>query len=624
MATPLFSVGGLASGLDTNSMITQLMSVERAPVTALQQRKADYQARSDAWQSIRTRLSSLRTSIDAIKTTTDVAKLSTVTSSNPDAVSVTTTDASATAATSVSFKVEALATRHQLATTGTFSALDSTVGAGTFTFTVNGVAHDVETTDSTTLSDFVAQVNALGAGVKANAVGVGSSSYRLLLSADKTGADAAFTASGTQSSLSAFGLVEQGTNSRIVIGSGAGAITLERPTNTVTDLVAGATITLKATTTSAVSVDASPDVDAAIKAVQSLVSELNKTISAVDSLTSYNAGTKKAGTLQGEQAAWQIATDLRSQVSALSATVGGASAPTIGISISRTGTFTVDEEKLRAAFESDFKGTAAVLSRSATSADSRLQFVRSTDDTAAGTYAVAITSAATRPGVVGTAYMPPPTDDALVVTQDGRTVNIVVNAGSDLQSALSQINAALAASGVATIRATNNGGAIQLQDSRYGSKIAFTVAGGSLGLAGSFTGNDVVGTIGGKAATGLGQSLTSTTGAAKGLQVRVTASPSEVADAGGTLSLGSSVYQEGVAGRLSRYLATAEGLTGTITTATDRWASQIKLIDSQIADYNVRLDQREITLRRQLTAMESSMSQLSQQGSWLSQQLASL
>jgi flagellar hook-associated protein 2 len=623
VATPLFSVGGLASGLDTNAMITQLMQVERAPVTALQQRKADYQARSDAWQSIRTRLSSLRTSIDAIKTTADVAKLSTVTSSNPDAVSVATTDSSGGSATSVSFKVEALATRHQTAATATFAGLDSTVGAGTFTITVGGVEHDVETTASTTLSELVAKVNALGVDVKANAVSAGST-YRLLLSADKTGADAVFTTSGDQPSLSAFGLVEQGVNSRIVIGSGAGAITLERQTNTISDLVSGASITLKATTTSAVSVDASPDVEAAVKAVQTLVGELNKTITAIDGLTSYNATTKKGGALQGEQAAWQIAMDLRSQVSALSGAVGGASAPTIGISISRTGTFTVDEAKLRKAFETDFQGTAEVLSRSASSSDSRLQFLRANDDTVAGTYAVEITAAATRPGVVGAAYMPPGTDDAFVVTQDGRTVNIVVSAGSDLQSALSQINAALAAAGVATIRATDSGGAIQLQDSRYGSQVGFTVTGGSLGLAGSYVGSNVAGTIDGKAATGLGQSLTAATGSAKGLQFRVTASPADVATAGGTLSLGSSTFQEGVAGRLSRYLATAEGLTGTVTTATDRWASQIKLIDSQIAAYDVRLDQREITLRRQLTAMESSMSRLSQQGSWLTQQLANL
>jgi flagellar hook-associated protein 2 len=605
-------------------MITQLMNVERAPVTALQQRKADYQARSDAWQSIRTRLSSLRTSIDALRNAADLDKFSKPTSSNPDAVSIAVAGSSGASAASVSFKVDALAARHQVAATGTFSGLDTLVGAGTFTLTTGGVPHTIETTAATTLADFVNAVNGLGAGVKANAVAVGSSGYRLLISADKTGADAAFTVSGTQATLGGFDVVEQGANSRIVIGSGAGAITLERPTNTVSDLIPGATITLKATTTSAVAVDVSPDVDAAVTAVKSLVGDINKTIGVIDDLTSYDAATKKAGRLQGEQAAWQIAADLRSQVSVLAAGAGGATAPSIGITIGRDGTFTVDEAKLRTAFESDFQGTAAVLGRSASSSDSRVQFVRASDETVAGAYPVVISAAATRAGVTGSAYAAPVSDDTFTVAQDGKTANVVVTAGSDLASALTQVNTALSAAGLTTIKATDDGGAIRLQDSRYGSKISFTVTGGSNGLTGTFAGTDVAGTIGGVAATGIGQSLTATTGPAKGFQVRIMATQSAIVAAGGWLPLGSPVYQEGVAGRISRYLATAEGLTGIISTATNRWASQIKLIDDQIADYNVRLDQRETTLRRQLSAMESSMSTLSQQGSWLSQQLARL
>jgi flagellar hook-associated protein 2 len=141
-----------------------------------------------------------------------------------------------------------------------------------------------------------------------------------------------------------------------------------------------------------------------------------------------------------------------------------------------------------------------------------------------------------------------------------------------------------------------------------------------MGLAGTFTGTDAAGTIGGVAATGTGQSLTATTGPAKGLQFRVTPTQAAIVAVGGWLPLGSPPYEEGIAGRLSRYLSTVEGKTGTITSATDRWASQIKLIDQQIADYNVRLDQREANLRRQLTSMETTMGKLTQQSSWMSQQ----
>jgi flagellar capping protein FliD len=36
-ATPLFNVGGIATGLDTNSIINELLSIDRQPETLIQQ-----------------------------------------------------------------------------------------------------------------------------------------------------------------------------------------------------------------------------------------------------------------------------------------------------------------------------------------------------------------------------------------------------------------------------------------------------------------------------------------------------------------------------------------------------------------------------------------------------------
>ena len=59
-------IGGLASGLDTASMIKQLMEVERLPILNLQSNRQKLVAKDDAWRDIATRLSSLRTSLDAL------------------------------------------------------------------------------------------------------------------------------------------------------------------------------------------------------------------------------------------------------------------------------------------------------------------------------------------------------------------------------------------------------------------------------------------------------------------------------------------------------------------------------------------------------------------------------
>ena len=49
MAIPLFNVGGLASGLDTNSIIQQLVQVERIPIQQLEARKSSYEDKDDDW-----------------------------------------------------------------------------------------------------------------------------------------------------------------------------------------------------------------------------------------------------------------------------------------------------------------------------------------------------------------------------------------------------------------------------------------------------------------------------------------------------------------------------------------------------------------------------------------------
>ena len=54
--TPMFNIGGLASGLDTNSIIQQLMSIEQQPKVRLQQKQVVEQARQSTLKDVQTRL----------------------------------------------------------------------------------------------------------------------------------------------------------------------------------------------------------------------------------------------------------------------------------------------------------------------------------------------------------------------------------------------------------------------------------------------------------------------------------------------------------------------------------------------------------------------------------------
>lgn len=623
MHGPLFSVGGLVSGLDTDAIVRQLMDIERIPITRLQQRKGDYQAKVDTWHTVRIRLSALRTSVDGLKERSSFDGFMTATSSDPSAVTAAVSGATSPGA--VSFNVDRLATTHQLASAVSFSGAGAVVGAGTFTITRGTQSFSVTTGSSTTLGQLADDINALGAGVQASLVSVDGTSYRLVLTAERSGTPGEFTASGTQTGLDTLNVLQQAQDAQLTIGSGTGALAVTRSSNVIDDLIPGVTLTLRASTTTAVTVQVDRDVDAAVEAIKGLVDKVNRAIDVLADATRFDPETRTAGPLQADRMAWRLLSDLRQAVSDRVGQLAGpyAAASSVGIVLGRDGRFVVNETELRRALEADFDAMARLFGRWGTAADPRLRFVHATDQTLPGRYEVVIIRAPEAPSVTGIDYVAPGVDEVLDITVGGKTVTVTVTAGSTLAQAVGRINDALRAADITTLVASDSGAnQIRLSETRYGQAVSFTVANdGSFGLNGTFTGVDVAGTIDGQAATGTGQVLRSDAGSSRGLSVRITATPAEVAAAGGSLSLGTIEYAEGVIGRLSRLVATTEGPGGIVELATGRLASQIELIDDQVQAFEARLELKETILRRRFTMMESALSTLKAQGDWLAAQL---
>ena len=628
MTLPLFNIGGLASGLDTNAIIDQLMEAERIPLQQLEIRRAGYEAKDQAWQDVATRFAALRTTVDTLDASSDFGTFMTATSSDETAVGVTVTGSATPGVTS--FSVDALATNHQLASATSFASGDALVGAGDLTITVGGTGHVVTTTASTTLTDLAQQINSLGIDVSAQVVAIDASNVKLVLSATETGAAGAFTSSGTQAGLATFDVVQQAQDAQLTLGSGPGALTLTRSSNTVTDLIAGATIELKTVTTGTVDVTVGRDVDAAVEAVKAFVDELNLTLTTIDDMSRYNVEAETGGPLVGDGTARDLLSDLRL---AVSGTVNEGStypfAGSVGISISRDGTFTFDETTLRAALAADFEAVVDVFSTSATTVDVRLSFVSATSATVDGSYDVVVTQAAARPEVTGTKYKSPTSQTTFQIVIDGDTVNVTVAQDATIQESLDAIDDALTAAGVSTLTASqvvlpDTNDAIHLQDSRYGSSVSFQVIGDPFGLAGTHTGVDVAGTIGGQTATGAGQLLTGTASDPTGLTVQVTATQAEVDGAGGSLDLGAVTISNGFMGAVADVLDIAEGADGRVARARNRWQAQIDLMDDRIERFEDRLDVKELALLKRFAALETTMANLLSQANFLSAQLPSL
>lgn len=169
-----FSIGGLITGLDSNTLIRQLIQLERQPILRIQDRISGLEAQRDALRNLRTQLQTLRARAQDFRLTSVFNQFSAATSSetvlgaevsgeNPVAGAYTinvTQLASATVASSGS---------RLGANINTGAALDSSdintsVTAGTFT--INGVAFTVDPS-SQSLDQILAQISGSAAGVTA-------------------------------------------------------------------------------------------------------------------------------------------------------------------------------------------------------------------------------------------------------------------------------------------------------------------------------------------------------------------------------------------------------------------------------------------------------------------------
>src|SRR5690606_13319050 len=118
---------GLVSGLNTTSIIEQLMQLERLPQDALVARQAKVKAASEAQASIRAKLTTVSSAAAALATATKW-NLRTGTTS---AASVATVNATNTAAVgSLTFTVDTLAARHAIRSGNVIAAEDTVIASG--------------------------------------------------------------------------------------------------------------------------------------------------------------------------------------------------------------------------------------------------------------------------------------------------------------------------------------------------------------------------------------------------------------------------------------------------------------------------------------------------------------
>lgn len=120
------SIDGLITGLDTTSIIQQLLSAERIPQNQLQVQQATAEAKADVFADLRGRYDAVRTAAQALDLPDDWSALDATSTSEL----VTATPGNGEITGAVSFRVLQRASAHQVYSTDTLSSLDDVVAAG--------------------------------------------------------------------------------------------------------------------------------------------------------------------------------------------------------------------------------------------------------------------------------------------------------------------------------------------------------------------------------------------------------------------------------------------------------------------------------------------------------------
>jgi flagellar hook-associated protein 2 len=342
------SIGGLISGLDTATIVSQLMQIEAQPQSRLKVRVSTEQTALNALQALNAKLSTLASkAAELAKASGWGASTGTSTS---DHVAVTT-DAGVTPA-GLDFTVVRTATRTQAIFPNAFSQTGQATTAATLDVELaDGTVLNIPTGDGS-LADMATAVNAAkltdgtDAGLDAVLVRSGTdATYRLMITSDKTGAGSSFALLGSTELGPA--AVTTGQNALIQLNGQD----IESSTDTFKDLMPGVNVTLKSGAIGeTVTVTVGRDAPALTDKVKGIVDALNAALSDVSTITAAGANGAKPGVLAGNATLRQLRDQLLSSVTG---GVGGASLAEVGIETDRYGKIEFDSEKFKAAYSAD-------------------------------------------------------------------------------------------------------------------------------------------------------------------------------------------------------------------------------------------------------------------------------
>jgi flagellar hook-associated protein 2 len=348
----MISAPGVGSGLDVNSIVQQLMALERQPLDRLETDRSGLEAQLSAYGKLKSALSDFQTALADLKT---VDAFTQYKATSGDESAFTATVNSSAAPGQMSIQVMNLAQAHKLGSLA-FTDTDNTTLGGPgdqIVFTVNGESFTVDA-GGLTLSGLQNAINtaADNVGVSASIISENSGANYLVLTSDETGTANAVNISFSNADMEAqLGLttINNAENARILVDN---TYTVTRPANVIDDAISGVTLTLEAQTSSAVSLEIDRDVDKVSENVQAFVDSFNELRTTMASL--------RTNELEADSTLRSIESQLRLVFNTAPSglTNDFSYLSEVGVSFQKDGSLALDSARLKDIISTDFSQVA--------------------------------------------------------------------------------------------------------------------------------------------------------------------------------------------------------------------------------------------------------------------------
>jgi flagellar hook-associated protein 2 len=356
---------GIGSGLDVNSIVTQLLAIERQPLTALETQNTKLTTKLSEFGKLQSMVSAMRDKATSLSSSTLWGQ--TIGASADSAVTVTTASGAAVGAYAV--QVQQLAAvqtvssrRFTEADPAVFGPGTLTIELGTYTGTpaVSGFDAKPSATAVTvtlgaeddTLAEVRDKINAANAGVTATVISDASGS-RLAIRSKDSGAANGFRISAAETNddgvaangLSALAFDARAASPMAFNQRAANAlatingIDVESASNTLANVSDGVTLKLVKTTTTPIDVAVTADSAAVKTAVEDFVKAYNDLANYIRTQTRYDEANQRGGPMQGDSLVLGMQRQMRAVIndpSSASAVFGRLS--DIGLTLQRDGT----------------------------------------------------------------------------------------------------------------------------------------------------------------------------------------------------------------------------------------------------------------------------------------------